>query len=470
MNDHILDDQACVAAGPDTRPYPVFRQHATGKNDDTHVVITESIRAAHPDSHVTTFEELEFDLFGWAATQNAQITPLPQDGHFLVQREYVAAMGSLTDRIVFGQYKLLFQGDTFLFYKAEWRDGLLKHRFKFFYLLTSNVDLDETGLHSRTADDLLRLIGKWTAELHDEVYVFDRGDWVKNARLWKAVMSTDWDEVILDPAMKVSLMDDVHGFFDSQQMYHDYSMPWKRGLIFHGPPGCGKTMTIKSLIMSLKSRPDHISSLLVRSFRTCDGPEIGIEIVFNMARNMTPCLLVFEGLDSMVVDEVRSYFLNQMDGLESNDGILVITSTNHLDRLDPGISNRPSRFDKKYYFAVPSTAKRLRYCEHWESKLKPSNVIFTSKMCAAVAEMTDGFSFAYLKELFVQSLLTMARANGPGNSGNDTIGLSAEYATSARSVKDANDEDIELNPLMCMLKEHISAMRVDVTRKHVIKD
>lgn len=41
-------------------------------------------------------------------------------------------------------------------------------------------------------------------------------------------------------------------------------------------------------------------------------------------------------------DDVRSYFLNEVDGLQSNDGIFMVGSTNHLDRLDPGISVRAS--------------------------------------------------------------------------------------------------------------------------------
>jgi AAA+ superfamily predicted ATPase len=42
-----------------------------------------------------------------------------------------------------------------------------------------------------------------------------------------------------------------------------------------------------------------------------------------------------------VTDSVRSYFLNEIDGLQSNDGIFIVGSTNHLERLDPGISVRP---------------------------------------------------------------------------------------------------------------------------------
>jgi len=79
-----------------------------------------------------------------------------------------------------------------------------------------------------------------------------------------------------------------------------------------------------------------------------------------MARRMAPCLLVFEDIDSLVSPMVRSYFLNEVDGLESNHGILMIGSTNHLERLDPGIAKRPSRFDRKYLFDVPTREERIQ--------------------------------------------------------------------------------------------------------------
>jgi SpoVK/Ycf46/Vps4 family AAA+-type ATPase len=74
---------------------------------------------------------------------------------------------------------------------------------------------------------------------------------------------------------------------------------------------------------------------------------VGIQTIFEKARQVAPCILVLEDLDSLVNDRNRSYFLNQVDGLEDNNGILIIGTTNYLDRLDPGLSKRPSRFDRK---------------------------------------------------------------------------------------------------------------------------
>ena len=80
--------------------------------------------------------------------------------------------------------------------------------------------------------------------------------------------------------------------------------------------------------------------------------------VFAKARAEAPCVLILEDLDSLINDGNRSFFLNQLDGLEDNDGLLVIGSTNHYDRLDPAITKRPSRFDRKlfvYFHHPPHT-------------------------------------------------------------------------------------------------------------------
>lgn len=88
----------------------------------------------------------------------------------------------------------------------------------------------------------------------------------------------------------------------------------------------------------------------------------------------------------------------------------MVASTNHLDRLDPGLSSRPSRFDRKYLFPLPSESERILYCSYWRSKLAKRNVKieFPKKLCPAIASITDEFSFAYLQEAFVATLLVIA--------------------------------------------------------------
>lgn len=135
---------------------------------------------------------------------------------------------------------------------------------------------------------------------------------------------------------------------------------------------------------SLASRSQPIPTLYVKSLgKSCDQDDI--RSIFEKARETTPCLLVFEDLDSLVSNDVKGFFLNEIDGLEENDGIMMIGGTNYsmctrrrasdrfagltcispVDRLDAGISKRPSRFDRKYHFALPATPERIQYCDYW---------------------------------------------------------------------------------------------------------
>lgn len=135
-----------------------------------------------------------------------------------------------------------------------------------------------------------------------------------------------------------------------------------------------------------------------------------IAAIFRLARAVSPCMLILEDIDTIVTPSTRSYFFNEVDGLENNDGILMVASTNHLDQLDPGLSKRPSRFDRKYLFPLPSKDERVLYCQYWREKLKDKEEIdFPKKLCGPMAAITDEFSFAYLKEAFVSALLELAR-------------------------------------------------------------
>lgn len=149
----------------------------------------------------------------------------------------------------------------------------------------------------------------------------------------------------------------------------------------------------------------RISSAIANSIHS-HGPEYAIREIFVKARQSTPCLLIFEDLDSLITDNVKSFFLNEVDGLESNEGLMMLGSTNYLERLDAGISKRPGRFDRKYHFVLPAFPERARYCDYWRGKLSNNKTVdFPPKLSEAIAEITEGFSFAYLKETFITSLL-----------------------------------------------------------------
>ena len=83
---------------------------------------------------------------------------------------------------------------------------------------------------------------------------------------------------------------------------------------------------------------------------------------------------------------------------------MVVATTNHPDRLDPAILERPSRFDRKYYFNLPAAPERAAYLALWNEELKPQQRL-SEDAVAEVVRQTDGFSFAYLKELFLSAMM-----------------------------------------------------------------
>ena len=146
-------------------------------------------------------------------------------------------------------------------------------------------------------------------------------------------------------------------------------------MIIHGPPGNGKTITVKAIMKVCSEQ--GFAPLYVKSFRHHRGDESSMVDVFDKAREMAPCIMVcanpvstfvrshhrvgqvLEDLDALITDKNRSFFLNQLDGLEGNDGLLLIASTNHLDKLDVALSGRPSRFDRKLSVnCLPATMLR----------------------------------------------------------------------------------------------------------------
>ena len=95
--------------------------------------------------------------------------------------------------------------------------------------------------------------------------------------------------------------------------------------------------------------------------------------------------------------------------MDGNDGLLIIGTTNYLDRIDPSLSKRPSRFDRKLLFDIPDKEERALYCRYWQRKLSSNDKVdFPDSLVGTIAGLTDGFSFAFLKEAFVSTLVLIA--------------------------------------------------------------
>lgn len=283
----------------------------------------------------------------------------------------------------------------------------------------------------------LRAVCSYCDEVHGEILVYEDGDWRKDDELFASIKGATFENLILPAQMKQELQAEFHRFFASRELYQRHSIPWKRGVLLIGPPGNGKTHIIKALANDLK-----LPCLYVKSFKSSDEPEQnGMRDVFARARLSAPCLVVLEDLDTLVTKENRSFLLNEMDGFASNHGILVIASTNHPEKLDAAILDRPSRFDRKYHFNLPAPPERLAYCQAWNQTLQPEMQL-PEAACNALVNATEGFSYAYLKELFLSALMQWMVEQRPQTLGKlllDRAALVAEqFGSPARASAKAS--------------------------------
>ncbi len=132
-----------------------------------------------------------------------------------------------------------------------------------------------------------------------------------------------------------------------------------------------------------------------------------------------------------------------------SDGLFIVASTNFLDKLDPGLSKRPSRFDRKYLFPIPNEHERTLYCEYWRQKLKPNkSIVFPKKLCPAMAGITSGFSFAFLQECFVATLLKIAQEE--------------DSSSNAVHPFDSDNDDLDSYELWTTFKAQAKVLRKEV--------
>ncbi|KAJ3396124.1 hypothetical protein HDU92_003993 [Lobulomyces angularis] len=148
-----------------------------------------------------------------------------------------------------------------------------------------------------------------------------------------------------------------------------------RGLLLYGPPGCSKTTLVR--IIAQTSGATFLSINGAQLFSPFVGEsEKLIRSTFQRAREAFPSIIFFDEIDALVgkrsldggkggisvSERILSTLLNEMDGIENSDGVLVVGATNRPDMIDAGLDKslmRPGRFDKVLFVPPPDEKSRL---------------------------------------------------------------------------------------------------------------
>ena len=210
-----------------------FKEHNNKNRVATGLTFVQGLRQVHPDFYVTFVADSTCDLLAYAAAGNATAKLDTEGEGFHAQRVFKAASrrgeeprGTLSDHVTFGKYAYHWNHHSFLTYLAEW-PAANAGRVRVFFVLAPRTGTEVSSGHSSAADELILAASEWCTEVHQEIYVFDSGMWLKNKDLWASVQKATWAEVILDAAMKKTLIDDIEGFFDRRAVYKQFSVPWK---------------------------------------------------------------------------------------------------------------------------------------------------------------------------------------------------------------------------------------------------
>ncbi|KAL7493981.1 hypothetical protein ACHAWT_002786 [Skeletonema menzelii] len=218
------------------------------------------------------------------------------------------------------------------------------------------------------------------------------------------VPDVKWEDIGGLEDTKRDLQEMVRYPIEHRGLFEKFGMEASRGVLFYGPPGCGKTLMAKAIanecganFISVKG-PELLNAYF-------GGSEANVRDLFDKARSASPCILFFDEMDSIArargsgsgsdtSDRVINQILSEIDGIGSGKTLFIIGATNRPDILDPGIM-RPGRLDQLIYIPLPDYDSRVSI---FKANLRKSPVAddITFEL---LADVTDGFSGADITEI-----------------------------------------------------------------------
>ena len=211
---------------------------------------------------------------------------------------------------------------------------------------------------------------------------------------------------------------EVVEFLKSPRKFSDLGARIPKGILLVGPPGTGKTLFAKAVAGEANVPFFSISgSDFVEMFVGVGASRV--RDLFDAAKKSQPCIVFIDEIDAVgrqrgtglggghdEREQTLNQLLVQMDGFETNEGIIVMAATNRADILDPALL-RPGRFDRQIHVNLPDVRGRESILKvHARNKPLEADVNFK-----VLARMTSGFSGADLENLLNEAAILAARAN-----------------------------------------------------------
>merc|ERR1711991_1040582 len=232
------------------------------------------------------------------------------------------------------------------------------------------------------------------------------------------VPNTSWDDIGGLEDVKNELRELVQYPIEHPEKFEKFGMNPSRGVLFYGPPGCGKTLLAKAVANECQANLISVKGpeLLTMWF---GESELNVRETFSKARAAAPCVLFFDELDSIAQqrgsslgdaggagDRVMNQLLTEMDGVGAKKNVFIIGATNRPDIIDPALM-RPGRLDQLIYIPLPDEASRLSVLQ---ANLKKTPLARDVDL-SAISRMTDKFSGADLTEICQRACKLAIRAS-----------------------------------------------------------
>jgi transitional endoplasmic reticulum ATPase len=229
-----------------------------------------------------------------------------------------------------------------------------------------------------------------------------------------------WDSVGGLEHVKQNLIEAVEWPLKNPEMFQRLGITPPKGILLHGPPGCGKTLLARAV--ATESQANFISIRGPEIFSKWVGEsEKAIREIFRKARMAAPSIIFFDefdslvpsrgmGGDSRVTERVISQLLTEIDGLLTLQNVLEIAATNRPDIIDPAVL-RPGRFDRRVYVPAPDEVARLKILEIKTKDMPLPDEVDLVKL----AREMDGYSGADIESVCREAALNALRKSTDSN-------------------------------------------------------